>query len=166
MPIKLDGTTLFDESNFADKDLSNLTATGSAALMSAVNDAVSELGVMKRPNYANASQKTLSCTCTVNKTSVSNISYTSFTLSASGYLTITSLTTAFSSTGQVSNHQIKINNKLVPNDVLTNSLVPVSTNDVVTITATITAGSTGFGSSSNTQTFTIAEFMFYPEHTN
>lgn len=160
MPIKVNGTTVIDETLLADINMSNLSETG----QNVIKGLVSGQGYMKRPDYTNASQKTISCTCTVHKsnTSITNISYTSFSVSSIGYLSISSLPSTYSSNIQISDQIIKINNKVVPNDVLKSSLVPVSANDTVTFTATLSGYGSSYGSDI-TITFTIAEFMFYPE---
>ena len=50
MSIKLNGTTIFDESNFADKDLSNLSESGTQVINNAVSSAMSGLDYMKHIN--------------------------------------------------------------------------------------------------------------------
>lgn len=156
MPIKVNGTTVIDETLLADINMSNLSETG----QNVIKNLVSGLGGMKRPDYTNASQKTITCTCKLVGTLVQDISYTSITIAANGYISLTSLPSSYIAAVQISNQQIKINNKLVSNDVLKNSLVPISTNDVITFSSTLSSSST---THQDSITFTIAEFMFYPE---
>ena len=47
MPIKLNGTTIFNESNFADKDLSNLSESGTQVINNMVSSAISGMTYMK-----------------------------------------------------------------------------------------------------------------------
>lgn len=50
MPIKLNGTTIIDETNLADTNLSNLTAVGQNVISNIANSAVSSQGYMKHIN--------------------------------------------------------------------------------------------------------------------
>ena len=50
MPIKLNGTTIFNENNFADKNLSNLTTEGSDVISSIANSTMASGNYMKKIN--------------------------------------------------------------------------------------------------------------------
>ena len=85
MPIKLNGTTIFNEENFADKDLSNLSSQGIQVINNLISSAISGMTYMKNINtkagilISGASYTTLSNGWLIgnhNGSSTSNVSLT------------------------------------------------------------------------------------------
>lgn len=162
MPIKINGTTVINETLLADINLSNLSETG----QNVIKSLISSEGGMKRPDYANGSMKniTVSGTCS-NLGAISNVSYTSVTIASAGYIsTYNLLSNQLISGGNsitISDQIIKINNVILPLDTIKSSLIPVSQGDILTFTSTLSAS--GSSHSASNFSFNIYQFMFYPE---
>ena len=58
MPIKLNGTTILDESTLANKDLSNISSAGNNVInniaTTAANQAIASANMIKAPNFSSA----------------------------------------------------------------------------------------------------------------
>lgn len=162
MPIKINGTTVINETLLADINLSNLSETG----QNVIKSLISSEGGMKRPDYANGSMKNITVSGTDNKGNITNVSYTSVTIASAGYISNYNILSSYnagdwaSNPISITNQIVKINNTILPIDAFKGSLIPVSTNDVITFTSTLSGGSS---MSSKNFSFNICQFMFYPE---
>ena len=94
MPIKVNGTTIINEGNFANTNLSNLSEAGLAVISNAVNSAMGSSNMLGRMNYNSA----ISISLKNNQT---------YTAPSKGYLYITGV---YSGTDSVS---VKINNNVI-----------------------------------------------------
>ena len=54
MPIKINGTMVIDEANFADKNLSNLSEAGLAVITNAASSAIGSSNMLGRANFSAA----------------------------------------------------------------------------------------------------------------
>lgn len=108
MPIKLNGTTIIDETNLANKDLSNLSSAGSSVInniaTTAANQAIASANMLKQINFNNAVSFVASYSGGVSKV------YTDYTTPSDGYFLITIVGNGYI----ISNKTYTIGNVLFP----------------------------------------------------